>query len=88
MEINFSNFGTRGTTMDAGIGDVSRETTDASRAERPASNLEITTRAGGLVDAEPVAEVSDADLRRDDALGKLVNAAFDLPPPPMPSFVG
>ena len=28
-------------------------------------------------------DVPDAALSRDDALGRLVNAAFSLPPPPM-----
>ena len=32
--------------------------------------------------------VSDSELRRDDALGKLFSAAFNLPPPPMPAFSG
>ena len=33
------------------------------------------------------ATIPDEALLRDDDLGKLVNAAFDLPPPPMPAFV-
>ena len=38
--------------------------------------------------SEPLSEVPDAALVRDDDLGKLVNAVFDLQPPPMPAFVG
>ena len=36
--------------------------------------------------SEPVADVEESALTRDDALGKLVNSAFSLPPPPMPAF--
>ena len=32
------------------------------------------------------AEIPDAALSRDDALGKLVGAAFSLPPPALPDF--
>ena len=32
------------------------------------------------------AEIPDSALSRDDALGRLVGAAFNLPPPPMPDF--
>ena len=39
-----------------------------------------------LASAEPVADVPDEALLRDDELGKLMKAAFNLPPPPMPSF--
>jgi len=50
-------------------------------------------RAKGLTVTKSVAspediaatEVSEDSLRRDDALGRLVSAAFDLPPPPMPA---
>lgn len=40
----------------------------------------------GLASSEPVAEVPDTALQRDDALGKFVSAVFSLPPPPMPAF--
>ena len=36
--------------------------------------------------SEPVAEVPDSALTRDDELGRLVSAAFSLPPPAMPEF--
>ena len=36
--------------------------------------------------SEPVADVPDSALRRDDDLGKLISAAFSLPPPPMPEL--
>ena len=49
------------------------------------SNLQSTT-LDALQGSEPVAEIPDAALSRDDALGKLVGEAFNLPPPPMPDF--
>ena len=39
-----------------------------------------------LESSEPVADVPADALSRDDALGKLVNSVFNLPPPPMPTF--
>ena len=39
-----------------------------------------------LQGSEPVTEVPAAELSREDDLGKLVSAAFNLPPPPMPNF--
>jgi len=32
------------------------------------------------------AAIPESELSRDDDLGKLVSAAFNLPPPPMPDF--
>ena len=40
------------------------------------------------VRTDAAAAVSESELRRDDALGKLFSAAFNLPPPPMPAFSG
>ena len=95
MEINLNNNGLGGIRMgnDAfgptGIG-AGRETqgtssVDAGRETRDA--VTITNAPSGLASAEPVADIPDAALSRDDALGKLVSAAFSLPPPPMPAFV-
>ena len=57
-------------------------------AKRAAPDKVTFTHAqpSSIVSAEPVADVPDAALSRDDELGKLMNAAFNLPPPPMPSF--
>ena len=54
----------------------------ATSAERRA--LTVTDVRSSGTDA--VEAVPDAALDRDDALGRLVNAAFNLPPPPMPAF--
>ena len=87
MEINLSrNAGVRPETLGANVNNVAGEATETSRAVRPAANLAVTTRAEGLAAAEPTAEVPEQELRRDDALGALVGAAFNLPPPPPPDF--
>ena len=39
-----------------------------------------------LRQSEPVMDVPESALKRDDELGRLVNRAFNLPPPPMPDF--
>ena len=44
------------------------------------------TQPSSIASSEPVTVVPDAALDRNDELGKLMNAAFNLPPPPMPSF--
>ena len=89
MEININNFGNMGIRPETfganGVG-ANRETSAASNDARLQSNLTIGEGSAALVSAEPVADVPDAALDRDDALGKLMNAAFNLPPPPMPSF--
>jgi hypothetical protein len=36
--------------------------------------------------SEPIAEVPDSALTRDDELGRLVSSAFNFPPPAMPEF--
>ena len=95
MEINlnsngFGNIGMgRGMSETTGIG-LEHETADASQVSR-AKSLHVSTlsssiQSAGLPSAEPVGEVPEGVLSRDDELGKLMSAAFNLPPPPMPSF--
>ena len=73
MDINLnSNFnGNIGVRPDMqGIGGVGGAAEESPKASRTAANLTV----GKGLDA------------RDDDLGKLVNAAFSLPAPPMPDF--
>ena len=95
MEINLNSngFGSigmgRGMSETTGIGS-GHETTDAAQSSRAkslhVSNRSSSVKSAGLASAEPVGEVPEEALSRDDELGKLMNAAFNLPPPPMPSF--
>lgn len=87
MEINLNSAAVRNGMLDAGIGTVGREkTADSSNMARSASNLTIDGAIEDLASSEPVSDVPDGALDRDDALGRLVKRAFDFQPPPMPSF--
>lgn len=92
MEISFGNnfggnIGVRPETLNAGVENVQGKPQNPSNTSRLASNLEITSGASGIASGEPVADVPASELRRDDALGQLVNSVFTLPPPPMPNFL-
>ena len=57
----------------------------AKGPDRPA--LVVTeARSDSISGLDAAEEISDAALRRDDALGKLFSAVFTLPAPPMPVF--
>ena len=89
MEINIGNFGSKGImpeTFGTNGVDAKRGTTDAAGIARQAPNLTIGEGPAGLAAAEPVADVSEADLSRDDDLGRLMSKVFTLQPPPMPDF--
>ena len=74
--LDANSVGSRGDVK--GASEARRETQDAVTFAQP--------QPVGLASSEPVAEVPDTALLRDDALGKFVSAAFSLPPPPMPAF--
>ena len=94
MEINLNSNG----FGNVGMGREMPEATgvnfgsEANEASRPkslhVSSPSCDVQSAALASAEPVADVPDAELVRDDALGQLVKAAFNLPPPPMPAFTG
>ena len=67
--------------------DAKSETPAASGGVRQPTNLTIGEGAPGLAAAEPVADVPESALTRDDDLGRLVDRAFSFPPPPMPEFI-
>ena len=96
MEINlnsngYDNIGVGREALDVMQSGAKPETTGASQASRSTSlNISSPSPHAQSVDlssAEPVADVPPEALSRDDELGKLVSAAFSLPPPPMPSFM-
>jgi hypothetical protein len=87
MEISFnSNFGVRQESFDAGSVGKGSDTQGATRAAGLSSNLTVGDRAAELSSAEPVADVPESALMRDDELGNLVSSAFNLPAPPPPPF--
>ena len=88
MEINlnsngFANVGLG--TRTAGI-DATAKVQDAKASNSLKVQASGLNELDALQGSEPVADVPAGALSRDDALGKLVNSAFSLPPPPMPSF--
>lgn len=90
MEINFSNNGLNNIgagreAFDAAAIGVGHEAKVGSGV-KPQDAVTITNALRGVSSVEPVFDVPDSALSRDDALGKLVTAAFNFQPPPMPSF--
>ena len=95
MEINlnsngFGNIGMGRESFDATTVGAGSETKGASGIDAARGMRDKVTftrvQSSDISSSEPVADVPDAALDRDDALGKLMNAAFNLPPPPMPTF--
>lgn len=86
MDVSFSNIGARTSTtvsVDAG--------TKASKAgEANALSLKVANDDVSAFDisnlSEPVLDIPDASLLRDDNIGHLVARAFNLPPPSIPIF--
>lgn len=89
MEINLGNKfgGNMGVGLEtADVGNVGHAAAEASGASRTPANLTIGEGFADISSSEPVARVPESALRRNDDLGNLVNSAFNLPPPPMPTF--
>lgn len=85
MDINFGNIGIN--TGHNGVNGVGGDRA-VGKASAPATtaNLTIGEHVARIASGEPVAAVPEAALTRDDKLGALVAAAFNLPPPQMPDF--
>ena len=88
MDINLSNIGFRSATF--GIGEQMSAEGRKAESQKPnglklsgSENLQVLDLLGG---SEPVAEVPETELVRDDKLGRLVASAFCLPAPSMPDF--
>ncbi len=69
----------------AGIADTKAAATAEKKSALPSGGLKITENVASAEDIQ-AAGIPDAALSRDDALGKLMTQAFNLPPPPMPKF--
>lgn len=90
MEINLSNNGLNNIgagreALDAAAIGIGQEAKVGSGVKSQDA-VTITNAPRGVSSAEPVFDVPDSALSRDDALGKLVTAAFNFQPPPMPAF--
>ena len=92
MDINFNNIGIGNGAY--GIGDqakVDGTKVDGSKVEAQKTGGQEVRLSGAqsfdvIRGSEPVAEVPDSALTRDDELGRLVSSAFNFPPPAMPEF--
>ena len=91
MEINinsngFGNIGIGREALDtAAIGAGHEAKVGSGGGSRGAVTF-TNVKATELAASEPVTDVPDSALKRDDALGRLVNAAFGFLAPPMPAF--
>lgn len=86
MEINLNgnNFGIG---RDFGAIQTQAASGKTEVAAKTASKIGVrTSELDVLKQSEPVMEVPESALVRDDDLGVLVGKAFNLPPPPMPDF--
>ena len=61
--------------------EIPKPTVAAGRA--PNSPLTVSVTAGHPF-AQEVDAATEADLRRDDPLGRLIDGVMNLPPPPIP----
>ena len=87
MDINFNNIGIGNGAY--GIGDLAK--IDGTKVEGQKTVGQDIKLSGAqsfdvIRGSEPVAEVPDSALTRDDELGRLVSSAFNFPPPAMPEF--
>ena len=86
MDINFNNIGIKNGMVDMNGMGAERIMSDKTEDSLATANLTIDNHIDGVSSGEPVAEVPDSALARDDKLGMLVSAAFNQSPPPMPDF--
>ena len=92
MNINFNNIGIGTGTLGAGPKvegpKVEGPKVEGQKAESQNLRLSGAQTLDVIKGSEPVADVPESALLRDDDLGRLVASAFNLPPPPMPAFGG
>jgi len=60
--------------------------TAGKEAQRDIGPAVTITRAEQGPTEIGISNVPDAALDRNDALGRLISSAFNMPPPPMPAF--
>ena len=89
MEINLTNSNIGNLGLGQGIPDM--QGVDAGLAaqdpQKPGTPAFTITNAAASPEDVEAATIPESALSRDDDLGKLVSAAFNLPPPPMPNFL-
>ena len=88
ININRNNCGYTnvGGVMETIAAGEANEASGKSQTARVSPSLTITEDAATLGEASIPVNLANVELVRDDPIGKLVNSAFNLPPPPMPEF--
>lgn len=89
MEINLTNSNIGNLGLGQGILDMQGVDAGlaAQDAQKPGTPAFTITNAAASPEDVEAATIPESALSRDDDLGKLVSAAFNLPPPPMPNFL-
>lgn len=89
MEINLTNSNIGNLGLGQGIPDMQGVDAGlaAQDAQKPGTPAFTITKAAASPEDVEAATIPESALSRDDDLGKLVSAAFNLPPPPMPNFL-
>lgn len=86
MDISFSNIGARtSTTVSVDAGTKASKTGGANALSLKAANDDVSAFDISNL-SEPVLDIPDDSLLRDDNIGHLVARAFNLPPPSIPKF--
>ena len=86
MDISFSNIGARtSTTVSVDAGTKASKAGGANALSLKATNDDVSAFDISNL-SEPVLDIPDASLLRDDNIGHLVARAFNLPPPSIPKF--
>lgn len=86
MDISFSNIGARtSTTVSVDAGTKASKAGGANALSLKAANDDVSAFDISNL-SEPVLDIPDASLSRDDNIGHLVARAFNLPPPSIPIF--
>ena len=62
------------------------EKAEMSRGPRAMSSFTIEKGRDAIAAAEPLTDIPENALSRDDDLGRLISSAYCLQPPPMPNF--
>ena len=86
MDVSLSNIGARtSTTVSVDAGTKASKAGEANTLSLKVANDDVSAFDISNL-SEPVLDIPDAALLRDDNIGHLVARAFNLPPPSMPIF--
>ena len=82
MNLNVNNLNAAAAGRMASAGMDNATAVDTAKNIRPADNL-VVSNGIGVAEDIPAIDIPESTFDRNDPLGKLVAAAFNLPAPPM-----